>query len=98
LLSESGEADPTREAPMSAVLEVNSPKEVPAKPAIDPKFELTRVIEARIVQGYTVESLSETRAVLVVKGRKRLFGMRGGVDQRTEVTIDEEGRAVTRDL
>jgi hypothetical protein len=34
----------------------------------------------------------------VVKGRKRLFGMRGGEDQRTEVTINEEGQAITRDL
>jgi hypothetical protein len=98
LLSESGEADPTREAPMSEVLEVNSPKEVPATPAIDPKVELTRVIEARIVQGYTVESLSATRAVLVIKGRKRLLGMRSGEPHRTEVTINAEGRAVTRNL
>jgi len=56
------------------------------------------VVEARAVLGYKVESLSETRAVLVVKGRKRLFGMRGGEDQRTEVTINEEGQAITRDL
>ena len=66
--------------------------------ATDSKSELARVIEARTVQGYKVESLSETRAVLVVKGRKRLFGMRSGVDQRSEVTINAEGRAVTRNL
>ena len=65
---------------------------------LDPKYELARVIEARAVLGYKVESLSETRAVLVVKGRKRLFGMRSGEHQRTEVTINEEGQAVTRDL
>ncbi len=83
---------------MSEALQVNSPEEVLAKPAIDPKFELARVIEARIVQGYTVESLSETRAVLVVKGRKRFLGMRSGEDHKTEVTINAEGRAVTRNL
>jgi hypothetical protein len=66
--------------------------------AIDPKYELARVVEARVVLGYEVESLSETRAVLVVKGRKRLFGLRGGADQRTEVTINDEGQAVKRDL
>jgi hypothetical protein len=81
---------------MSEALLADPPEEVPAK--IDPKYELARVIEARAVQGYRVESLSETRAVLVVKGRKRLLGMRGGVEKRTEVTINEEGRAVTRDL
>jgi hypothetical protein len=81
---------------MSEALLADLTEEVP--PKIDPKSELTRVIEARTVQGYRVESLTETRAVLVVKGRKRLFGMRGGVDQRQEVTINGEGRAVTRNL
>jgi hypothetical protein len=81
---------------MSEALLADPPVEIPAK--IDPKHELARVVEARAVLGYKVESLSETRAVLVVKGRKRLFGMRGGVDQRTEVSINEEGQAVTRDL
>ena len=83
---------------MSEALQANATEEVPARPAIDPKYELARVIEARAVQGYKVESLSESRAVLVVKGRKRLFGMRGGVDQRSEVTINDEGRAITRNL
>jgi hypothetical protein len=81
---------------MSEALQADPIEEVPAK--VDPKYELARVVEARAVLGYRVESLTETRAVLVVKGRKRLFGMRGGVDQKTEVTIDEEGQAVTRDL
>lgn len=60
--------------------------------------ELERVIQARVVQGYRVESLSENRAVLTVSGRKRLFGLRGGEQQRSEVTIGEHGRAVTRNL
>ncbi len=60
--------------------------------------ELKRVIEARVVMGYRVESLSETRAVLVVNGRKRMFGLRGGDEKRTEVTINDEGRAVSRNL
>ena len=60
--------------------------------------ELERVIQARVVQGYRVESLSKDRAVLSVAGRKRLFGLRGGEEQRTEVTIGEHGRAVTRNL
>ena len=83
---------------MSATLQANSTEEVHAKPANDAKAELARVIEARILYGYKVESLSETRAVLVVKGKKRYFGMRSGQDQRSEVTINEEGRAVTRNI
>lgn len=73
-------------------------EEMPPQPALDPKYELARVIEARAVQGYKVESLSETRAVLVVNGRKRFFGLRSGVPQKSEVTINAEGRAVTRNL
>jgi len=73
-------------------------EEMPPKPAFDPKYELARVIEARAVQGYRVESLSETRAVLVVNGRKRFFGLRSGVPQRSEVTINDDGRAVTRNM
>ena len=83
---------------MSEALQLNSTEEVLAKPAIDPKLELARVIEARIAYGYEVESLSETRAVLVVKGRKRFLGMRSGQDHKTEVTINDEGRAVSRNL
>ena len=81
---------------MSAVLHTTPTEPVPA--TIDPKYELARVIEARVLLGYKVESLSETRAVLMVKGRKRLFGLRGGPEQRTEVTMNEQGQAVSRDL
>jgi len=31
-------------------------------------------------------------------GRKRFLGMRSGEDHKTEVTINAEGRAVTRNL
>ena len=44
------------------------------------------------------QPLSETRAVLVVNGRKRFFGLRSGVPQRSEVTINDQGRAVTRNM
>jgi hypothetical protein len=82
---------------MSEALQIPA-EETPAKPEIDTKYEIARVIEARAVQGYKVESLSDTRAVLVINGRKRLFGLRGGVPQRSEVTVNAEGRAVTRNL
>ena len=60
--------------------------------------ELARVIQARTSQGYRIESASETRAVLVCKGRKRLFGLRHGEDHRTELTMGEHGRVVTRNI
>jgi hypothetical protein len=82
---------------MSEALQIPA-EETPAKPEVDTKYEIARVIEARAVQGYKVESLSDTRAVLVISGRKRLFGLRAGVPQRSEVTVNDEGRAVTRNL
>lgn len=81
---------------MSEALSVDPTEPAPAPN--DAKSKLARVIEARIVGGYQVESLTETRAVLVVKGRKRFFGTRPSVDRRTEITIDDRGRTVTRDL
>jgi hypothetical protein len=60
--------------------------------------ELARVIEARVLQGYRVESLSETQAILAVKGRKRFFGLRAGEEQRTELRMGEHGRVTTRNL
>lgn len=84
---------------MSQALLTPKTEEVSASSEVDAgKQELTRVLEARAVLGYTVESLTDTRAVLVVKGRKRMLGMRGGVERRTEITINDEGRTVTRDL
>ena len=60
--------------------------------------ELARVIESRLAQGYRVESVDETRAILVCKGRKRMFGLRGGLDRRSELTIGDHGRVTTRNI
>lgn len=60
--------------------------------------ELARVIEARVAQGYQVESQTDDKAVLTVNGRKRMFGLRRGEEQRIEVTVNEHGRAVSRNL
>jgi hypothetical protein len=64
----------------------------------EPNQELARVVEARVLQGYRVESLSEGRALLAVKGRKRLLGLRGGEDHLTELTMGDHGRVVTRNI
>jgi len=60
--------------------------------------ELVRVIEARVAQGYQVESQTDDKVVLTVNGRKRMFGLRRGEEQRIEVTINEHGRAISRNL
>ena len=53
--------------------------------------ELARTLSTKQAQGYTVESQTDTTAVLVIKGRKRLF--RSSVDSRQIVTVDELGNA-----
>jgi hypothetical protein len=60
--------------------------------------ELARVIEARMLQGYRVESVSEGQAVLVVNGHKRFFGFRKGEPHKTRLTIGGHGRVITRNL
>jgi hypothetical protein len=51
--------------------------------------ELARTITSKREQGYTVESQTDTEAILVIKGRKRMFG--GATDSRQSVKIDESG-------
>jgi hypothetical protein len=53
--------------------------------------ELARTLANKRAQGYTVESQTDTTAVLVIKGRKRRF--RSSVDSRQIVTVDELGNA-----
>jgi hypothetical protein len=53
--------------------------------------ELARTLSSKRAQGYTVESETDTTAVLVMKGRKRWF--RASVDNRQIVTVDELGNA-----
>ena len=82
---------------MSQALLTPKTEEGSASPEFEAgKQEFARVLKARVMLGYTVESLTDTSAVLVVKGRKRF--LRGGVERRTEITINDEGRTVTRDL
>jgi hypothetical protein len=53
--------------------------------------ELARTLKNKQAQGYTVESQTNTTAVIVIKGRKRRF--RSSVDSRQIVTVDELGNA-----
>lgn len=62
------------------------------------KQRLARVIATRAKQGYEIESQTETGAVLTITGRKRMFGLRGGEKQRTELTLSDEGTVVSRGI
>ena len=62
------------------------------------KQKFARVLASRAKLGYEIESQTETSAVLVIRGRKRMFGMRGGTEQRTELALSDEGTVVTRDI
>lgn len=50
---------------------------------------LASTLKSKLAQGYTVESQTDTEAILVIKGRKRLFG--ASTDSRQSVRVDESG-------
>ena len=58
--------------------------------------ELARTLKTKQAQGFTVESQTDTTAVIVIKGRKRRF--RSSVDSRQIVTVDELGNAKTQKI
>jgi hypothetical protein len=60
--------------------------------------ELARMLQTKLAQGFEIESESETKAVLVMKGRRKWFGLSNGARVRYEVTVDERGRAKSRRL
>jgi len=62
------------------------------------KQKLARLVTMRAKLGYDVESQTETSAGLVTKGRKRMFGLRGGEEHRTEITLNDEGTVVSTEL
>ena len=58
--------------------------------------ELARTLKTKQAQGFTVESQTDTTAVIVIKGRKRRF--RSSVDSRQIVTVDELGNDKTQKI
>ena len=61
------------------------------------KEEFARMLERKLEQGYEIESQTDTKAVLRMKGHRRRFGRAGG-EVRTEVSIDELDQAKSRRL
>jgi hypothetical protein len=71
----------------------------PAPSPLNPvKQELARTLQTKLAQGFEVESETDTKAVLVMKGRRRWFGLSNGVSVRYEITVDDRGRANSRRL
>jgi hypothetical protein len=82
------------EAPTAAVTGNGTPAPSPADAA---RQELARTLQMKRAQGYEVESETETKAVLVMKGRSRWFGLSNTPSVRYEVTV-EGGSAKSRRL
>ena len=61
---------------------------------------LVETLRQKAEQGYVVESQTDTEAVIVSKGRpSKWFGLVGGGDDtRQSISIDGQGRAITRSL
>jgi hypothetical protein len=96
-------ADGTPEAPIT---EPQLPSPNGARPApeslvtLDQRKELLNAtLKQKAGQGYQIESQTDTDAVLVIKGRRRWFGILGSAaDTRQSTSIDEQGRTKTRRL
>jgi len=61
------------------------------------KRKLSLILATKVEQGYTIESQTDTDAVLTTRGRRLWFGLRGhapGSSQR--IAIDEQGHSTTR--
>jgi hypothetical protein len=57
---------------------------------------LERILGEKRAQGYRIESHNDTEAVLSMRGRRRLFNLLGGEDQRYLLSFDEQGHASSR--
>jgi hypothetical protein len=62
------------------------------------KQELARTLDRKLAQGFEIESESDTKAVLVMKGRRRWLGLSNAASVRYEIAVDEGGRATSRRL
>ena len=60
------------------------------------KDELTRTLEAKVAQGYEVESRTDTEAVLRMGARRRWFGLVGGAVSTYDIAVDERGHTSSR--
>jgi hypothetical protein len=63
------------------------------------KRKLEQLLEAKLEQGYRIESRGDTEVVLFTQGRRSWFGLfGGGQGARMMISVDEQGAAKTRKL
>lgn len=86
------------EAQVAARSRNGTPARRPARTSAAGKQELARTLEEKREQGFTIESETDSQAVVVMKGRRRWFGLANSPSVRYEVTVDEGGRATSRRL
>lgn len=86
------------EAPAVTRSRNGTPAREPATMTDARKQGLARTLEAKREQGFTIESETDTQAVVVMKGRRRWFGLTNSPSVRYEVTVDDGGRAKSRRL
>jgi hypothetical protein len=60
------------------------------------KQELARSLQAKVAQGYRVESQNDTQAVLEMGTRRRWLGLFGGTKMTYDIGVDEYGRTSSR--
>jgi hypothetical protein len=52
-----------------------------------------RTLQSKREQGYRIESQDEKHAVISIKGRRRFFSLFPGVDERYQLTFDQDGHS-----
>ena len=64
------------------------------------KQKFVRMLEAKLEQGYEIESQGDTEAVLFTRGRRSRFRLlaRRGPGARHLISVDDHGAAKTRKL
>jgi hypothetical protein len=60
------------------------------------KQELARTLDAKVAQGYRIESQSDTGAVLRMGTRRRWFGLFGGTNLTYDIAVSEHGQTSSR--
>jgi len=91
-----GEADPKREAVMAETIPAVRATETASDPATrtvnaKERARLTQAVDAKVAQGYRIESQSDLQAVLVKDSGRRLRIMRRRPERRELVSVNEWG-------
>jgi hypothetical protein len=76
------------------------PVEGPVQEPIESREQIfARVLEAKLGQGYHLESRNTTDAVIFTKGRRKWFGLvAGGPGRRRRISLDPDGGLTTTGL